>query len=72
MEHKPYLIYNGKVLELQKEDTFVVTGFLYNSKKRFKPIHTDSLSHALGINLWKGNVWLVRNKKRIKIKSVNN
>lgn len=35
---------------------YKVTGVLF-SGKRFKAIHTDSLMHAMGINLYNGTVW---------------
>ena len=38
---------------------YEVTGVLVNGK-RFKPIRTTSLDHALSINLYRGSVWGVR------------
>lgn len=54
-------------------DRYVVTGLLYNSARRFK-IQTVNPSYALGINLWRGNVWRIPagQTRRIKIKSVFN
>jgi len=57
---------------IEKGDSFVVTGRLYRHKKNFPAIHTESYSHAMGINLWNGSVWLVRNGKRILIERVTN
>jgi len=56
------------------EDKFyIVTGFLYNSKKRFKLMYKDE-STARMINLWRGSVWeydVTTNKKHL-IKRVKN
>lgn len=50
-----------------------VTGFKYNSNKRFKRLEFNSIDHALMINLWKGSVWvLLENGKRKLIKRINN
>lgn len=38
---------------------YEVTGVLVNGK-RFSPIETTSLDHALSINLYRGSVWEVR------------
>ena len=47
---------------------YKVTGSYYNSKRNFPAIHTDSLAHAMSINLWNGNVWekIGGSYKRIK------
>ena len=49
--------------------TYKVTGVLRNGKK-FKPLHTIHKAYALGINLWKGNVWESTPTGWKKIKSV--
>lgn len=38
---------------------YEVTGVLVNGK-RFTPIRTHSLDHALAINLYRGSVWGVK------------
>lgn len=53
-----------------ENDQFVVTGVYYNSNRKFKSIHTSNFRHAMGINLWKGNVWLIRDNKKKLIKKV--
>lgn len=51
--------------------SFVVTGKLYNSNKRFKNTY-ESYIQAMMINLWSGSVWaLLDNGKRKLIKRVN-
>lgn len=51
---------------------FVVIGFFYNTRKRFKKVHSSWFG-ANSINLWRGNVWGVfHNGKRIRLKSVYN
>lgn len=50
-------------------DYYVVTGFYYNSNKKFR-IKSENPYYVLGINLWKGNVWHYHNGKRKLIKSV--
>lgn len=55
----------------QSTDSYVVTGLYYESTKRFK-IQTTNPHYALGINLWRGHVWLVRDGKRRCVKSVYN
>lgn len=54
-------------------DTYVVTGLLYQSERRFRIVTTNPV-HALGINLWRGNVWRIPRgeTRRIKIKAVFN
>ena len=39
---------------------YEVTGLLYNSNKRFKPLRRQNLQDALFINLWNGSVWGLR------------
>jgi hypothetical protein len=45
---------------------YEVTGVLVNGK-RFKPIITTSLDHALSINLYRGTVWEFREDGTRKI-----
>lgn len=55
----------------QAGDGYVVTGRLVTGQ-RFRPIRTDNQRHALGINLFNGSVWLVRDGKRILVRRVVN
>ena len=52
-------------------DTYVVTGFYYNSTRKFRQCYSNPMQ-AMGINLWRGRVWQVRNGKRKLIKRVWN
>lgn len=60
-------------IDLSDYTSFVVTGFYYNTKRRFRQVHTNG-RQALGINLWNGRVWGIRkdNGKRQCIKRVVN
>ena len=51
-------------------DTYAVTGVTVTGK-RFRRV-TDNPHMALGINLWRGTVWLVRDGKRHMIRRVYN
>ena len=52
--------------------TYVVTGTLVNGR-RFAPIRTANLFHALGINLYNGSVWAeTAAGKRVLIRRVWN
>jgi hypothetical protein len=53
-------------------DTYVVTGFLAHSTKKFRKGPYSIPEHALGINLWNGRVWQIRNGKRKLVKRVVN
>ena len=56
---------------------YVVTGYKYNSKKRFPSMSfgagTQGWLHANAINLWRGRVYgvLKDSGKRVLLKSVN-
>lgn len=52
---------------------YVVTGLLYNSKKRFIK-NFEFFTHANQINLWNGSIWgiLKSNGKRKLLKRVYN
>ena len=54
---------------------FVVTGFYYNSNKRFRNVYDGTLQsykQTTMINLWKGKVWgITEEGKRKLIRSVN-
>lgn len=51
---------------------YLITGFHYNSKKKFS-IRTTSFGIAMGINLWRGRVWRVDiDGKRYLLKRVFN
>lgn len=49
-------------ITLQPDDRFLITGRRVCGKK-FR-IVTSNAMHAFGINLFDGNIWLVRNGKR--------
>lgn len=55
---------------LRPGDKFHITGVTARGK-RFKTV-TESVAMALGVNLWRGNVWLVRDGKRRSIRKVTN
>jgi len=64
---------NGKVTDLTQFDHFRVTGVYAYGTRRFKPVVTEYIVHALGINLWRGTVWGVRpDGTRKKLKEVWN
>jgi len=54
----------------EKTDTYHITGLTTNGH-RFRII-TNNPFHAMGINLYRGSVWLVRNGKRSLVKRVFN
>lgn len=52
--------------------SYVVTGITNHTGHRFS-IKTDNAMHAMGINLWRGNVWgVLPNGKKKLIKRVWN
>lgn len=53
----------------EKDDKYLATGVDRNGK-RFRI--TGLWGHIRGINIWRGNKWLVRNGKKFKIQSVFN
>lgn len=53
------------------EARWKVTGVL-TSGARFKPILTNSLRHALGINLYRGTVWVREGEHWRVVKRVHN
>jgi len=59
-----------KMVYEREQDTYEVTG-VDRSGKRFKHIYGSEF-HAMGINLWRGSVWRVRNGKRTLIDRVSN
>jgi len=59
-------------VRLRYYDMFIVSGKLYNPRRRFKSIHTPSSNYAMSINLHTGSVWGVRNGKKHLIKRVCN
>jgi hypothetical protein len=64
--------YKGTInLSHQAGDCYEVTGVLVNGRW-FKVIKTTNPMHALGINLWHGSVWHVRDGKRYLVKRVVN
>jgi hypothetical protein len=52
-------------------DTYLVTGTLYRSNKKFRQVHSNP-HYAMGINLWSGRVYQVRDGKRKLVKKVVN
>lgn len=50
---------------------YLVIGFYYNGNKKFRSVYC-SYFQAMGINLWRGNVWEIEDGKRKLIKSVYN
>lgn len=52
--------------------SFIVTGKLYNSNKRFS-LQYSSFSQAMSINLWNGSVWakLDNGKKKLLKRVIN-
>lgn len=55
---------NGEVsLDRVPGQVFVVTG-TKPSGKRFKPIRTGNWLHAIGINVYRGTLWVERKGKR--------
>lgn len=72
MNTSPLTFKNGKVeWTHQTGDSYVVTGRYYNSERRFRA-KCALPQQALGINLWNGSVWLIREGKRYRIKQVIN
>jgi hypothetical protein len=59
-----------KMIYERTQDTYEVTG-VDRSGKRFKHAYSSKF-HAMGINLWRGSVWHVRDGKRKLIKRVFN
>ncbi len=55
----------------QPGDTYLVTGYYANSSRRFRDVYSNP-RYALAINLWRGRVWHVRDKKRTLLKTVYN
>ncbi len=60
-------------INLDDYTSFVVTGVLYNTRKRFKNTY-NSWQWASGVNLWRGSVWGIRKDtgKRQLLKRVYN
>ena len=59
-----------KMVYERTADTYEVTG-VDRSGRRFKYAYSSAF-HAMGINLWRGSVWHVRDGKRKLIKRVSN
>ena len=53
-------------------DGYVVTGKTRDGKRFVKQYGTDGCRWAMGINLWNGSVWGVKNNKRTLLKRVCN
>jgi len=60
----------GPYEEVRPGDKFVVTGVDRNGK-RFRLVY-DSWLMASSVNVWRGNVWLLRNGKRRLLQSTFN
>ena len=58
-------------LEHKDGDTYLITGFYHNSRRRFR-LTTSNPRQAIAINLWNGAVWQVRNGKRKLVYKVTN
>lgn len=57
-------------MEVEKNNLYVVTGVdVYGKRFRFR---TENKIHAMGINLYRGSVWIVTDGKRKLIKRVWN
>lgn len=67
----PALRTQNIMIEHQPGDTYIVSGYYYNSDRKFRD-HYNNPHQALGINLWRGRVWQVRNGRRKLIKKVWN
>lgn len=64
-------IKNGKIsLDNKASQSYLICG-RDRDGKRFR-IQTNDFRHCMGINLWHGNKYLVREGKRKKIQSVCN
>lgn len=50
--------------------TYIVTGVTVRGR-RFR-IETQNYAHAMGINLWRGHVWIIERGRRRCIKTVTN
>lgn len=57
--------------DIQENDIYHITG-VNTRGDRFKVIITSNPRHMSGINLWRGNKWLVRNGKRKLLSSTWN
>lgn len=70
-ESNPVEIKNGRASWIELPgDKYVLTG-VDRKRRRFR-ITTENWRYASGINLWRGNLWLLRNGKKWKIQSVSN
>jgi len=59
------------MIEHQSGDTYIVSGYYYNSDRKFRSRYSN-LHQAVSINLWRGQVWQVRDGRRKLIKKVWN
>ena len=67
----PFTLKDGKKYwEHQAGDYYAVTGVTARGK-RFS-VQCSSWAHARGVNVYKGNKWLVRNGRRRLIQSISN
>lgn len=70
------MISNSKELKVSDFSSFIVTGKLYMSNKRFANVYSatnEGWATAMMINLWNGSVWgLLNTGKRKLIKRVIN
>jgi transposase-like protein len=65
-------ICKGKNLRVIKKpmkylSRFKVTGFYYNSNKKFNTLHFESENQALSINLWRGKVYKLNSNNKYQI-----
>ena len=71
MKRTPFTIENGKkVWQHKAGDYYAVTGVTARGK-RFS-VQCSSWGRARGVNVYRGNRWLVRDGKRWLIQSINN
>jgi hypothetical protein len=61
-----------KIIAIRPGDKFIVTGVYANSTKHFPAKTFNTYEQAKCINLWRGHIWLLRDGKRILIRSVHN
>jgi len=62
----------NKKIFVKPGDKFIVTGKRRNSKRNFKAIVCNSYFEATCYNVWRGNIWLLRDGKRTLLTSIWN
>lgn len=61
---------NHIVWDYKPGDRYLVIGYYYNSNKKFRKESESTV--ILGINLWRGRKYLIRDGKRHLIQKVTN